>query len=69
MKKTFTILSILVVLTTLIGCSNKPTVYVWNMMDVIKLWVVGIIVAVAILLLTCAWVIDKINAWKRRKRK
>lgn len=51
------------------GCGGKDTIYVWNMKDIMGLWVFGIIVVVLALVFAYAWVSDKIDSWKRKRKR
>lgn len=51
------------------SCGGKDTIYVWNMKDIIGLWVFGIIVVVLALVFAYAWIADKINEWKRKRKR
>ena len=50
------------------GC-GKDTIYVWNMKDIIGLWIFGIIVVILALVFAYAWIADKINEWKRKRKR
>ena len=66
-NKTFALIALVMVLS---GCGGK-TVYVWDMTDIIGLWIVGIVIVIAIIIFIYAWVSDKINSWRQKfsKRK
>ena len=49
------------------SCSGQ--IVVWNMKDIIGLSILGLIIVVFAILFLIAWVQDKINAWKRKRKK
>lgn len=69
-KKIFLSNAIFILLAVFLSsCSGKNTIYVWNMKDIIGMWVFGIIVVVVALVFTYAWIADKINEWKNKRSK
>jgi uncharacterized membrane protein len=60
--------AILLLAAVLSGCGGKDTIYVWNMKDIIGLWVFGILVVVIALIFLYAWVADKIDSRKRKRK-
>jgi small-conductance mechanosensitive channel len=49
------------------SCSGH--IVVWNMKDIIGISILGLIIVVVAILFLIAWVQDKINAWKRKRKK
>lgn len=64
-----TCVSALLVAVLLSSCGGKDTIYVWNMKDIIGLWIFGIIVVILALVFAYAWIADKINDWKRKRKR
>ena len=51
------------------SCGGKDTIYVWNMKDIIGLWVFGILLVFLALVFVFAWISDKIDNRKRKSKK
>jgi hypothetical protein len=49
------------------SCSGQ--IVVWNMKDIIGLSILAIGIIGILLLFFIAWIQDKINAWKRKRKK
>lgn len=49
------------------GCGGQDTVYVWDMKDVIALWLLGITIAGHALWLAYNWTANKIRSWCRKR--
>lgn len=64
-----TCVSALLAAVLLSSCGGKDTIYVWNMKDIIGLWIFGIIVVILALVFAYAWIADKINEWKRKRKR
>lgn len=61
--------AILLLAAVLSGCGSKDNIYVWNMKDIIGIWIFGIIVVILALVFAYAWISDKINSWKRKRKR
>ena len=57
------------VLCLVIFSSCSGHMIVWNMKDIIGLSILGLAIVVIAILFLIAWVQDKINAWKRKRKK
>ena len=58
---------VLLCLVLFSSCSGQ--IVVWNMTDIIGLGISGLIIVVVAILFLIVWVQDKINAWKRKRKK
>lgn len=58
---------VLLCLVLFSSCSGQ--IVVWNMKDIIGLSILGLIIVVVAILFIIALVQDRINAWKRKRKK
>lgn len=65
--RTFAFAYVLLCLVLFSSCSGQ--IVVLNMKDIIGLSILGFIIVVVAILFLIAWVQDKINAWKRKRKK
>ena len=66
-NRTFAFAYVLLFLVLFSSCSGQ--IVVWNMTDIIGLSISGLIIVVFAILFLIVWVQDKINAWKRKRKK
>lgn len=68
--KNMKLILMVVFLIWLSSCSLPGThIYVWNMKDIIGLWIGGGIIIIILLVFAYALVSDEIIKWKRKSRK
>jgi len=65
--RTFAFAYVLLCLVLFSSCSGQ--IVVWNMKDVIGLIIFGVIILVIGVMFLYAWIVDSINAWKRKRKK
>jgi uncharacterized membrane protein len=65
--RTFAFAYVLLCLVLFSSCSGQ--IVVWNMKDIIGLIIIGIIILVVGAMFLYAWIVDSINAWKRKRKK
>ena len=66
-RRHFAFAYVLLCLVLFSSCSGQ--IVVWNMKDIIGLSLLGLIIVVVSILFLIAWVQDKINVWKRKRKK
>lgn len=65
--RTFAFAYVLLCLVLFSSCSGQ--IVVWNMKDIIGLIIFGLIILVAGVMFLYTWIVDGINAWKRKRKK
>ena len=66
-RRHFAFAYVLLCLVLFSSCSGQ--IVVWNMKDIIGLSILGLLIIVIAILFLVAWVQNKINAWKRKRKR